>query len=108
MNAIILLNVLSFVESLLVAVVPDGNVGTGLRETLSNGQTDTSTSTRDDGGPALEAEEGHQLALLWRGGVVVGEATLVHCLVGHVVCFLGGGMVKVDVVFGPKSMYRFN
>lgn len=69
--AIGLLNVGSTLNGLLVAVVPDGNVGTGLGEALGNGKTNTSASAGDNGGLALEGEEGKDAVVLGSNGVVL-------------------------------------
>ena len=54
---ILLFDVRGTVKSLLVAVVPDRNVCSGLSEGLSDSQTDASTGTRYDDRLALVREE---------------------------------------------------
>lgn len=71
LHAILLLDLGGTLDGLLVAVVPDGDVGAGLSETLGDGQTDTGASTGDDGGLALEGEEREDLVLLGGGSVVL-------------------------------------
>lgn len=41
----------------VVRVVPQRDVGSGFRETLSHGKTDSGTSAGDDGGLALQGEQ---------------------------------------------------
>lgn len=76
LDTVCLLNLLGALKSLLVAVVPDGDVGTGLGETLGNSETNTGAGTRDNGGLALEGEKRHKTVILGGDGVVVGEVTL--------------------------------
>lgn len=71
-----LLDLLGLLDGLLVAVVPDGDVGTGLSEGVGNGETDSSSGAGDDGGASLEGEEREDtVGVLGCLGVVVGELT---------------------------------
>lgn len=83
-NAVLFLNVCSTFNCLLIAVVPDGNVGTRLGESLCHSQANAGTCTRDDGSLALVGKEGHDLVLLGGSGVPVGKEPVMHCGVGHI------------------------
>lgn len=56
LDAIFLLNVGSAVDGLLIAVVPDSDVGTGLGEALCDRKTNTRSGTRNDGGSTFEGK----------------------------------------------------
>lgn len=71
LDAVFLLNVRRTFNCLLIAVVPDGNVGTGLGKGLSHGQANAGTRTRDNGGLALVGEQREHLVLLGSRGVSV-------------------------------------
>ena len=81
LDAVVLLDVLGPLDSLLVAVVPDGDVGTGLGESLSHGQTDSRTRTGDDGRLPLVGEERQDLQLGGSSAVVVAKMPFVHCAI---------------------------
>lgn len=49
LDTILLLYLGSSVERLLVTIVPDGDIGTSLGEGLGNCETNTRSSTRNDG-----------------------------------------------------------
>lgn len=61
-----------------VAIIPDGNVGSSFGEALGYGQTNTGSSPRDDGRPALQGEERHHPVRIRRTRVVVGELAVLH------------------------------
>ena len=91
LDAIVLLNSLSALNGFLIAVVPDGDVGPRLSQSLSNGETDTGASTRDDGRLALVGEEGQNPLAARSDGVVVAE---VACLG---LSFHGNGRLRSDL-----------
>jgi hypothetical protein len=82
-DAVFLLNLGSTVQGFLVAVVPDGDVGTCLGEALGNCEADTGSSPGDDGGSAFEGEERHHFGLVRGSGVVVGKVPSFHRRVCH-------------------------
>ena len=73
-----LLDIFGLNKSLLVAVVPDGDVGTSLGEAMGDSQTNTSASAGDNGSAALEREHGHDTVTLGDVHVVMGEGTVLH------------------------------
>lgn len=83
LDAVRLFDVFGLGQGLLVAVVPDGNVGARLCIRMGYGQADASTGARDDGGPALEREERQDAVALWNIHVVMAERAVLH--VGHCV-----------------------
>jgi hypothetical protein len=85
LNAVFLLNVFGGLLGLvLLAVVPDGDVGAGLSKGLGHAQPDAGTGARDDGCLALEGEEGEHAVRLGDLGCVVREVAAFH--VRHVDC----------------------
>jgi hypothetical protein len=90
LHSVDLLDVGGLVEGLLVAVVPNGHVGSGFCEGVGYCQPDTCSSTRDDGRSSLEGEERHHEAWIGRGHIVVVlEAAAVQNVGSH-----GGWQVK--------------
>lgn len=73
MHAIGLCDLFGFLDSFLVAVVPDGYVGAGLREGVSHCEPNTCSGTRDDRRAAFQREEGQDEVGERSGGAVVGE-----------------------------------
>lgn len=78
-NSVLLLNVGRAVNGLLIAVVPDSDIGTGLREGLGNRKTDTGTGTGDNCRSAFEGEQRHGFGFMRRCSVVVGKVASFHC-----------------------------
>jgi hypothetical protein len=68
--------------TLRVGAPPQGNVGTCFSQTLSHGETNASTSTRDNGSFALEREHLHQARMFRGGGVFVYKTTTLIDWVG--------------------------
>lgn len=63
-------------DALSIAIVPHGHIGTSLGQTLSNGQTDTGTSTGNNGSLSLEGEHAHEAGMLRSSGVVVDKESI--------------------------------
>lgn len=80
LHTIILLNGLGLIKSLLVGVVPDGNVCSSLSKSVCNRETNSGASTRDNGSASLKGEEWENtVSVLWCNGVVnVEDSVLVH------------------------------
>lgn len=57
-------------------MIGNGDVCTSFRETVGHLEADTSTSTSDNGGLALEGEEAEQARVLRGGRVVVDEESI--------------------------------
>lgn len=110
LHAILLLDLGGTLDGLLVAVVPDGDVGAGLSETLGDGQTDTGASTGDDGGLALQGEEREDLVLLGGSSVVLRWAEVSSGLRSDMYRTRGGRgghtREKTPFVMAPSDMVR--
>lgn len=80
LNTIVLLNSLGLINSLLIGVVPDGNVGSSLSKSVCNRETNSGASTRDNRSASLEGEEWEDtVSVLWCNGVVnIEDSVLVH------------------------------
>lgn len=72
-------------DTLGIAIVPHSHIGTSLRQTLSNGQTDTSASTGNNCSLSLEGEHTHEAGVLRSSSVVVDKESILgngvscHC-----------------------------
>lgn len=82
-DTIVRLDILGPFNGFFVAVVPDGDVGAGLRKSLSYRETNPGSGTRDNCGLSLVGEERHHLLLGGSHGVVMGEIPLGHRTVRH-------------------------
>jgi hypothetical protein len=78
LDTIGLLNVLSLNKSLLVAVVPDGDIGASFCQAMGNTKTNSGTSTGDNGCATLEREEGENAIASGDRHVVMGESAVLH------------------------------
>lgn len=82
-DTVLLRNLRGTVSGLVVAAVPEGDVGTSLCESVGNLQTDTSARTGNNGRLALEREEREDTAAVGSSGVVVLEDTVLDWRGGH-------------------------
>lgn len=74
LDTICLLDFLGFLDSFLVAVVPDRNVGPGFRQSVCHCQTNSCPSSGNDSSPTCEPEERKNAGRGFRCyGVVVSE-----------------------------------
>ena len=70
-------------QGLLVAVVPDGHVGARLGEGVGDGEADAGAGARDDGGAALEREEGQHAVAGGDARVVADKGAVLDLLHLH-------------------------
>lgn len=84
LNTVLLSDLSSALWGLAVVAVPEGNVGTGLSQTIGHGETNTSTRTGDNGGLALQGEHSQQAGVRGSGGVLMDKVSdLVDGVVRH-------------------------
>lgn len=76
LNTVLFSDLGSPLDTLSIAIVPHGHIGTSLCQTLSNGQTDTGTGTGNNGSLPLEGEHAHETGMLRSSGVVVDKESI--------------------------------
>lgn len=76
LNTVLFSDLDSPLDTLSIAIVPHGHIGTSLGQTLSNGQTDTGTSTSNNRSLSFEGEHAHEAGVLRSSGVVVDKESI--------------------------------
>ena len=82
-NAKLLLDLSSALKCVLVAVVPDGNIGTSLRKRPRNCKANSSASSGNDRSPSFQREQWHDLSFAGGDRIVLGENALAHGVVHY-------------------------